>query len=81
MDEAIKAAGGLTSLARAVGETKQTVHNWRLRGEPPANKTLAVEAASGISRRVLRSDWADYWPEPVGTEGAPPVEQEVRDAA
>lgn len=62
MDQAIKAAGGLTTLARSLGETKQTVHNWRKRGEPPANKTLAVEAVTGVSRRVLRSDWADYWP-------------------
>lgn len=62
MDEAIKAAGGLTALARSLGETKQTVHNWRKRGEPPANKTLAVETVTGVSRRVLRSDWADYWP-------------------
>lgn len=59
---AIKKAGGLTAFAAAVGTSKQAAHNWRLRGEPPPNKVLAVEAATGISRRELRTDWADYWP-------------------
>lgn len=64
IEKAIQAAGGLTAFAAAVGETKQTVNLWRIRGQTPANKTLVVEAATGISRRLLRpNDWADYWPE------------------
>ena len=62
LDHAIELAGGLTALARGLGESRQTVYNWRMRGEPPANKTLAVERLTGVSRRELRSDWADYWP-------------------
>jgi DNA-binding transcriptional regulator YdaS (Cro superfamily) len=60
--QAIKAAGGVTAFANAVGERKQTINQWRTRGEPPANKAVMVEKVSGISRRQLRSDWADYWP-------------------
>lgn len=60
---AIKAAGGLTALADKLGETKQTVNNWRARGEPPPNKVLRIEAATGVSRQQLRADWRDYWPE------------------
>lgn len=57
--------GGLTRLADALGESVQTLNNWRTResGVPP-NKCRALSAATGIGLKVLRpSDWADYWPE------------------
>ena len=61
--EAIRLAGGATALAVKLGESVQTVSNWRARGEPPANRCLAIEAITGVSRSRLRSDWRDYWPE------------------
>ena len=72
---------GLTVLAGRLGETIQVLSNWRLRGAVPANRCVAFERETGVDRRVLRPrDWQDYWPELIGTEGAPTV-PEVRDAA
>ena len=63
-DQAVAAAGGVSALADALGESVQTVSNWRTRGVP-ANRCKAVEALTGVSVRRLRPhDWADYWPEP-----------------
>lgn len=54
---------GLKGLADALGESMQTITNWRARGVP-ANKCAAIEQLTGISRRDLRpTDWAEYWPE------------------
>jgi DNA-binding transcriptional regulator YdaS (Cro superfamily) len=73
---------GLTVLAGQLGESIQVVSNWRLRGSVPANRCVAFERATGVPRSTLRpKDWRDYWPELVGTEGAPPAPQELRDAA
>ena len=55
---------GAAGLAVALGETIQTVWNWRARGFPP-NKCKAIERVTGVSVRELRpNDWRDYWPEP-----------------
>ena len=55
---------GAAGLAAALGETIQTVWNWRARGFPP-NKCQAIQRVTGVSVRDLRpDDWADYWPEP-----------------
>jgi 4-hydroxyphenylacetate 3-monooxygenase len=51
--EAIAAAGGTAALARAVGLSPQAVSQWR---RVPAARVIAVEAASGVSRRRLRPD-------------------------
>lgn len=54
---------GAAGLAVALGETIQTVWNWRARGFPP-NKCQAIQRVTGVSVRDLRpDDWADYWPE------------------
>ena len=54
---------GAAGLAVALGETIQTVWNWRARGFPP-NKCQAIQRVTGVSVRDLRPDeWADYWPE------------------
>ena len=50
---AIEAAGGLSALARAIGIKPQSVNGWT---QCPAQRVLAVEAASGISRSDLRPD-------------------------
>jgi DNA-binding transcriptional regulator YdaS (Cro superfamily) len=70
---AIRLAGGPAAMARGLNESVQTISNWAARGQPPANRCAAIEALTGVSRRDLRTDWRDYWPEPTGTEGAPEV--------
>jgi DNA-binding transcriptional regulator YdaS (Cro superfamily) len=70
IEEAIRMAGGVAAMAAMLGESVQTVSNWKARGQAPANRCAAIESATGVSRRLLRSDWADYWPE-----------MQVRDAA
>ena len=51
--EAIRAAGGVTELARRVGVSQPSISNW---SRIPAERVLAVEAATGIARAVLRPD-------------------------
>ena len=53
LDEAIRAAGGITELARRVGISQPSVSNW---DRVPADRVLSVETATGISRSVLRPD-------------------------
>jgi DNA-binding transcriptional regulator YdaS (Cro superfamily) len=60
---AIRLGGGPAALARSLGESIQTVTNWRARGLAPANRCPAIEQATGVSRKELRPDWSDYWPE------------------
>lgn len=51
--EAIVAAGGPTALARRLGIKMPSLYSWvRI----PAERVLAVEIASGISRERLRPD-------------------------
>src|SRR5262245_39508188 len=53
LDEAIRAAGGITELARRLGISQPSVSNWE---RIPAERVLAVEAATGVARGVLRPD-------------------------
>ena len=53
LSDAIRAAGGVTELARRVGVSQPSVSNW---SRVPAERVLAVEAATGVSRAVLRPD-------------------------
>ena len=53
LDRAIDAAGGVAQLARRIGIAQPSVSNWN---RVPAQRVLAVEAATGVSRRVLRPD-------------------------
>jgi TorA maturation chaperone TorD len=53
LDEAIRAAGGVGALARKIGISQPSVSNW---SHIPAERVLAVEAATGVSRAVLRPD-------------------------
>jgi TorA maturation chaperone TorD len=53
LDEAIRAAGGVGALARKIGISQPSVSNW---GRVPAERVLAVEAATGVDRSVLRPD-------------------------
>jgi TorA maturation chaperone TorD len=53
LQEAIRAAGTVSELARRVGISQPSVFNW---DRVPAERVLSVEAATGISRVVLRPD-------------------------
>src|ERR1041385_4730169 len=53
LQEAIRAVGGVTELARRIGISQPSVSNW---SKIPAERVLAVEAASGIGRATLRPD-------------------------
>lgn len=50
---AIDAAGGVAQLARRIGIAQPSVSNW---SRVPAARVLAVEAATGVSRKLLRPD-------------------------
>lgn len=50
---AIKKAGGYAALAAAIGLTRAAVFQWR---RVPADRVIAVEAATGIPRARLRPD-------------------------
>jgi len=53
LDEAIRAAGGVTELARRIGISQPSISNW---SRVPAERVLSVEAATGVARTVLRPD-------------------------
>jgi TorA maturation chaperone TorD len=53
LSQAIKAAGGVGALARALGISQPSVSAWT---RIPADRVVAVEAATGVERRHLRPD-------------------------
>jgi TorA maturation chaperone TorD len=53
LDEAIRASGGISELARRIGISQPSVSNWE---RVPAERVLSVEAATGVARSVLRPD-------------------------
>lgn len=53
LERAIDAAGGVAQLARKVGIAQPSVSNWNT---VPAQRVIAVEAATGLSRKLLRPD-------------------------
>lgn len=53
LDEAIRAAGGVSELARRIGISQPSVSNWE---RVPAERVIAVEQATNVSRTVLRPD-------------------------
>src|SRR5262249_26737228 len=53
LNEAIRAAGGVRALAQKIGISQPSVSNWT---RVPAERVRAVEAATGVSRTVLRPD-------------------------
>lgn len=57
--------GGMTNaeLARRLGITKHAVGKWRKRGWVPAERVLAVERETGVSRHDLRPDLYPREPE------------------
>ena len=53
LDRAIDAAGGIAQLARKIGIAQPSVSNWN---KVPAQRVIAVEAATGVPRNQLRPD-------------------------
>src|SRR5712672_1028222 len=53
LEQAIKAAGGVASLARAIGIAQPSVSAW---SRIPAERVLAVEELTRVHRFVLRPD-------------------------
>lgn len=47
---------GTYRLAKVIGVKHPTIHSWLRTGRIPAERVLAVEAATGISRYDLRPD-------------------------
>lgn len=56
IEKAIRAAGGITELARRIGISQPSVSNWL---RIPAERVLSVEAATGVARAILRPDLYD----------------------
>lgn len=61
LEEAIRAAGGVSELARRIGISQPSVSNW---DRVPAERVIAVESATSVPRTVLRPDL--YGSEPGG---------------
>ena len=53
LSEAFRSAGGVTELARRLGISQPSVSNWV---RVPAERVIAVETATGVSRGKLRPD-------------------------
>jgi TorA maturation chaperone TorD len=53
LQEAIRAVGGVSELARRIGISQPSVSNW---DRIPAERVLTVETATGINRAILRPD-------------------------
>ena len=53
LEQAIKAAGGVASLARAIGIAQPSVSAW---SRIPAERVLAVESLTRVHRFILRPD-------------------------
>jgi TorA maturation chaperone TorD len=62
LDEAIRAVGGVSELARRLGISQPSVSNW---DRVPAERVPAVEAVTGIERAVLRPDLYDATTVPI----------------
>jgi TorA maturation chaperone TorD len=56
LQEAIRAVGGVTELARRIGISQPSVSNW---SRVPAERVLTVEAITGVARAMLRPDLYD----------------------
>lgn len=53
---AVDRLGGQTAAAKKLGISQQAVQFWIKQGKVPPLRVLALEAASGVSRKALRPD-------------------------
>ncbi|MGY6240563.1 YdaS family helix-turn-helix protein (plasmid) [Burkholderia ambifaria] len=56
IQRAAQVAGGQSALARKLGCTSQAVSKMCSTGRVPAERVIAIEAATGVSRHELRPD-------------------------
>ena len=58
VDRAIEIAGGQLKLAKAIGSAQQTISFWKTKAaaKVPAERCVAIEAATGVLRQELRPD-------------------------
>jgi TorA maturation chaperone TorD len=68
LERAIDAAGSVAMLARKIGISQPSVSNWN---QVPAERVIAVESATGVSRKVLRPD---LYREPAVTGAVDPID-------
>ena len=78
LEQAIKAAGGVASLARAIGIAQPSVSNW---ARIPAERVLAVEALTKVSRFILRPDLYGSADDATLTAGASAIDEIDRQRA
>jgi len=70
IEAAIRAAGGVGALARKIGIAQPSVSNWI---RVPAERVIAVEAATGVHRGMLRPD---LYGAPVADDTVPPSQSD-----
>ena len=70
LEQAIRAAGGVASLARAIGIAQPSVSAW---SRIPAERVLAVEALTRVHRFILRPDL--YGPSEVQVSSKPEIDE------
>ena len=68
LERAIDIAGGVAELARKIGIAQPSVSNWN---RVPAQRVVAVESATGVSRKLLRPD---LYGEPAVTDVVDPID-------
>jgi TorA maturation chaperone TorD len=68
LSEALRVVGGVSELARKIGISQPSISNWT---RVPAERVREVEAATGISRAILRPD---LYENGAGTEWADDVD-------
>ena len=68
LEQAVRAVGGVSELARQIGISQPSVSNWN---RVPAERVLIVEAATGIDRKILRPDLYE------SSATAPPLNEDV----
>lgn len=56
LDKAVEAAGSQLALANLLGIKAPSVSGWYDRSRVPAERCIAIEAATGVSRHELRPD-------------------------
>ena len=74
IDRAADVVGGAVRLAVILGVSAQAISNWKERGVP-IDRCYPIETATDgeVTRRDLRPDWREIWPELIGADGAPAI--------